>query len=438
MIRAAHCGLAAAYAALGKDDLAAEAAARSGLGARPWDSRLLVSSWWRPADGGFRFTTPRIISPAAGVQVAQGYDFADFAFITTDDGVIAIDAGSSEQRARSALAAAGFPAGTPISHLIITHAHFDHVGGTAALRGPGTQVIAQAGFPAEQGQQRQHSSLAYRYYVGTVPSPPVITPDLLIGEPTPLTIGGTELVLYPTRGGETPDALMVYLPASGLLFTGDVMMPYVGSPFAAEGSPEGLLGTLRFIRDLRPRALVQGHAPLTDTFTIEAIPGLEAALTELHARVLDDIAAGRTLPDVLDRCYLPESLRDSPAAVVPYLVVRDRFAARLHHQRTGYWPADGRGLHTFTTAEHAAALGLLAGGREEPFSAAATTLLRQGDYALALEVIQAGLACHPASTALAELRQSALHRLMDADQQLVPFRFAVYADLAGADIGPVT
>ena len=188
---------------------------------------------------------------------------------------------------------------------------------------------------------------------------------------------------------------MIYLPASGLLFTGDVMMPYVGSPFAAEGSPEGLLETLRFIRDLSPRALIQGHTPLTETFTIEVIPGLEAALTELHARILDDILAGRTLPDTLDRCYLPGTLRDHPRAVVPYLVIRDRFAARVYHQRAGYWHPDGHDLHPFTTAEQAAALGLLAGGKEEPFITAAATLTRQGDRALALHVVQAGRRATP-------------------------------------------
>src|SRR6266571_7815423 len=94
LIRAAHCGLAAAYAVLGKDDQAAEAASRSGLGSQPWDSRLLVSSWWMNGDDGFRFTTPKILSPEANVHVAQGYDFADFSFITTSDGVIAIDAGT--------------------------------------------------------------------------------------------------------------------------------------------------------------------------------------------------------------------------------------------------------------------------------------------------------------------------------------------------------
>jgi hypothetical protein len=42
------------------------------------------------------------------------------------------------------------------------------------------------------------------------------------------------------------------------------------------------------------------------------------------------------------------------------------------------------------------------------------------------------------TSAPAQLRQRVLHRLMDADQQLVPFRFAIYAELAGTEIGPVT
>lgn len=437
MIRAAYCGLAAAYTALGKDDQAADAASRSGLGEEPWDARLLVSSWWINSDDGFRFTTPRITSPAANVHLAQGYDFSDLAFITTSDGVVAIDAGTSDQRVSQALADLALPPGTKISHLILTHAHLDHVGGAAALSRPGTKVIAQAGFPAELDQQYR-GSLPFRSYFGDVPTPiPDITPDQLIDEPTSLTFGDTDLVLYPARGGETADALMIYLPASGLLFTGDVMMPYLGNPFQAEGSPEGLLETLRFIRDLRPRELIQGHTPLTETFTIEAMPGLEAALAELRQRTLDDLAAGRTLADTLDACYLPGLLRDQPSAVVPYLVVRDNFAARLHHQRSGYWHPDGQGLQTFTPAERSAALGLLAGGKEEPFVDTATTLLGQGDYALALHLVEAGLRCHPGSATLAELRQTVLRRLMDADHQLVPFRYVVYADLAGAELGPI-
>jgi len=75
-------------------------------------------------------------------------------------------------------------------------------------------------------------------------------------------------------------------------------------------------------------------------------------------------------------------------------------------------------------------------GRDEPFAAAAA-LINQGDYALALQIIQPGLLRHPASSTLAGLRASALHRLMEQYQQFDPFKFLIYAELAGAEIGPV-
>ncbi len=381
-------------------------------------------------------TAPTLLRPEPGVLVAQGYDFGDFAFITTAEGVIAIDAGTAEHRVRAAVADAGFPAGTKITHVILTHAHFDHVGGIGALLGPDTTVIAQAGFPAEQDRQRGNH-LPFRNFTGeTGTGGPPVTPDQLIAEPTALRVGGTELMLYPTTSGETADALMVYLPASGLLFTGDVMMPYLGAPFFAEGSAEGLLETLRFIRDLRPRALIQGHPPLDDQFTVAAVEGLAIALGALREHVLDGIGRGLTLPAILDAALLPEALREHPLAVVPYLVMRDNFAARLYHQRTGYWEADGHGLAPVPAAARAAALDLLAGG-EEPFVRAAGVLTGQGDHALALEIIEPGLLRYPDSAALARLRQDALRGLVELHQQLDPFRFIVYAELAGIEIGPV-
>ena len=438
LIRGAYHGLAAAHAMLGQHDQAAEAARKSGLGAAPADTQLMFGGFWATAADGFRFTSPRILRPEPGIQVAQGYDFSDLAFITTSDGVVAIDAGTIPDRVKAALGDLDPPADGAISHLILTHAHWDHIGGADALRGPGTQVIAQAGFPAGLDRQ-QGDRPRFRYFTGAAGSaPPAVVPDQLISQPTPLTAGGTELVLYPAPGGETSDALMVHLPASGVLFTGDVLMPYLGQPFAGEGSPEGLLEALAFIASLRPRLLIHGHTTLTEQFTAEAVPGLKAALTQLHGEVLDGIRGGRALPDILQEASLPAVLRDHPTAVVPYLVIRDHFTERLYHQHTGYWQPDGTGLEPATAAEHAAALDLLAGGSDEPFAAAAATLIGQGDHALALEtIIRPGLLRHPASITLAGLRRTALHRLMEQYQQFDPFKFLIYAELAGAEIGPV-
>jgi hypothetical protein len=100
-------------------------------------------------------------------------------------------------------------------------------------------------------------------------------------------------------------------------------MPYLGVPFTAEGSPEGLLETLRCIRELAPRQLIEGHTTLTENFTIDALAGLEPALTELHEFALARIGENMPLAHILHLGYLPALLRDHPAAVVPYLVSRD-------------------------------------------------------------------------------------------------------------------
>jgi hypothetical protein len=67
---------------------------KSGLGVAPAGTQLTFGGFWATAQDGFRFTSPRILRPEPGIQVAQGYDFCDLAFITTSDGVVAIDAGT--------------------------------------------------------------------------------------------------------------------------------------------------------------------------------------------------------------------------------------------------------------------------------------------------------------------------------------------------------
>jgi glyoxylase-like metal-dependent hydrolase (beta-lactamase superfamily II) len=329
--------------------------------------------------------------------------------------------------------------------VILTHAHFDHAGGIGALASESTQLIAQAGFPSEL--QRQHANVfPFRYFTGSGAGfggddasgrPAEMAVDQLIAEPTTVSIGGTDFVLYPTTGGETSDALMVYLPASGVLFTGDVMMPYLGAPFFAEGSPDGLLDALWLIAELDPRVLVHGHTTLTEQFTSDAVAGLLAAMTELRDQSLAGISHGLTLPGLRDAGILPEVLREHPTAVGPYLVIRDHFVQRLYHQHSGYWQPDGQGLEPVDAADRAAALDLLAGGKAELFASAARTLLAQRDDALALEIVTAGLARHPESRELAELHQRAPYRLMERHQLQDPFRFLIDAEPAGVEIGPV-
>jgi len=435
--RSVYRSLAKAYRTLRREKAAQEALERSGYPSLDPGLPQLVTDYWVTAEDGFHFVPPRLVELAPRVYVAQGYDFADFAFVLTDDGIVAIDAGTTETHARAALDDLSRITDQPIRHVILTHAHWDHIGGLDAIREPGARVIAQASF-ADKLRFVNETGMPFRYFFGAERRRRYeVIPDRLIGEPETLTIGGVEFALYPVRGGETEDGLLIHVPASGVVFTGDVIMPYLGAPFLPEGSAEGLLETMRLIQGLQPRLLIHGHPGLTENFAIEAFPGLEAALRDLHGHILRGIREGKTLVEILHQNHLPDILGSHPPAVLPFLVMRDNVVKRVYHQRTGYWKPDGEGIEDFAPGEWAAALDLLGGGKEQAFVRSAKALLGQSDYALALKLVDVGLLRYPASRRLADLRRQALDRLRERHQQLNPFKFIVYSEWAEAQLLPV-
>jgi glyoxylase-like metal-dependent hydrolase (beta-lactamase superfamily II) len=435
--RSVYRALAQAYTTLGREGEAKAALERSGSPSLDPMLPLLTTNYSVTAKDGFRFSPPRLVEWAPKVYVAQGYDFADLAFVLTDDGIVAIDAGTTETNARAVLTVLRRISTQPITHLILTHAHWDHIGGLAGLKAPGTQVIAQAKF-ADELRRVNETGARFRYFFGAEGRRRYeVTPDRLISQRERLTVGGTEFVLYPVHGGETEDALVIHLPASGVLFVGDAFMPYLGAPFLPEGSAEGLFETMALIRSLNPRLLIHGHPPLTENFTMEALPGLEVALRDVYAKTLQGIGQGNTLVEILHQNLLPSALRSHPQAVIPFLVMRDQFMKRVYYQRTGYWKPDGEGMEVFAPKEWAAALDLLGGGKEEAFVRSAQLLLDRSDEALALKLTDLGLLNYPTSQTLTNLRRQALDRLREKNQQLNPFKFIIYSEWAGAELPPV-
>src|SRR5262249_53026843 len=341
--------------------------------------------------------------------VAQGFDVGDIGFVSTDEGIVAIDAGTTEETARAALQSLRRVTSRPITHVILTHAHWDHIGGMGALLESNPRVIAQAAF-ADELRIVNGTGVPFKYFFGAASSRRRydVRPHHLGREREAVMVGGTRFVLYPARGGETSDALLIHVPDRGALFVGDAFMPYLGAPFLAEGSAEGLFEVTALIRSLQPRVLVHGHPPLTDIFTVEALPAIEPALRELHQRVRTAVGDGRTLAEILHDNILPVSLREHPRAVMPYLVMRDNFVKRVYHQSTGYWKPDGEGMEVVAPAEWAAALDLLAGHREDAFVRSVRALTERGDDVLALKLAHMGLVRYPTSEALVALRRRAL------------------------------
>ncbi len=434
--RGIYRSLAKAYRTLGRQAESREMLRRSGYPSLDDDLPTFVADFSMTLRDGFRFRTPRLLEVAPGVHVAQGYDFSDLAFVQTGEGIVAIDAGTTDANVRAALTALREITSEPITHVIITHAHWDHIGGLAALRGPDTEVIARTNFGEELLIINSTAIPTQEWFGRDASRDYDFTPDRVVSETETLTVGGVELVLRPVNGGETSDGLLVELPASGVLFAGDVMMPNLGAPFLPEGSVEGLLETLQTIQRLNPGTLIHGHTALTDNITVEVLPVLEAALRDLYEVVLTGIRDGETLAGIIQRNHLPAVLRSQPDAVVAYLLFRNNLISRVYNQRTGYWKPDGEGVEVFSDGEWAQALDLLAGGRERAFVDSARSLLSTSDYALALRLIDLGLTVHPAGQELLELRQRGLNGLRARYQNLDPFRFIWYSQQQAAELLP--
>jgi len=388
-------------------------------------------------EAGFRFEPPRLVREADGVYLAEGYDFSTIAFLVDSEGVIVIDAGTTEANAARALKALRGVTQAPVKHVIFTHAHWDHVGGARSVIEPGAQVWANERFPEALVRIRDAHNPFRTAFWGTDPIPLQVSVDHAVAQETELSLGALKLTILPGASGETADALYVYDHGHALLFVGDAFMPYTGVPFASEGSSSGYLEATLAVQRFPVKKLIHGHPPLTRYWTKEAMPGLERALSAVRDHTLAALHDARPLADVLHDNFIPATLSATPAAAMPFGVTRDLFVQRIYRERAGYWSADGTGMDEFSNEEWGNAFDLIGGRNETAFVNACSDLLSRGDASMALRLSDLGLRKYPSSNALRDNRARALQLLQARYQQINPFRFIVYSGWSGHDVPAV-
>jgi alkyl sulfatase BDS1-like metallo-beta-lactamase superfamily hydrolase len=275
----------------------------------------------------------------------------------------------------------------------------------------------------KRSEKRHSAELEYLKSVNSVAPP----------KDPELTIGGSKVELIPAHGGETRDAMLIYLPEERVMFMGEVIMPYLGGPFSPEGDLQGLFDAIDEITKRSPQYLLHGHEPLTRNFTSPLILShLKTDLTWLRDQVLAAVRSGDERAAIHERNLVPpDLLAHQPDVHQPYYILREHVIDRLYDQSVGYWQADLQGLAHPSRADRAALLVDYLDLSEAQIVNAANRLAIDGRYAMAAELLETAEPRFPNSEALKRAKRLAYLKLMEKNQNTDPFKFIIYSAEAG-------
>lgn len=158
------------------------------------------------------------------------------------------------------IAATAVEKGYTISHILLTHAHFDHVGGLAELK---QETNAPIYIHPEAVAMLQQANTSAALFGITLPTPP--DADHMLAADDRIQVGNLELqVLY--TPGHAPGHVCFYIEADNILFDGDVLFQQsIGRTDLPGGDTQTLMDSIN--NQLLPLPdethVLSGHGPAT-------------------------------------------------------------------------------------------------------------------------------------------------------------------------------
>lgn len=194
---------------------------------------------------------------------------ANIGLVVTPAGALLIDPGATFQSARKIAEAARKVTAQPIQWVINTGGQDHRWLGNGYFKTQGAQIIAHADAQADMNARAQEHLRALKPVLkekldGTEPVYPT---RWLQGPDNTLVLGGITVDVKHRQGGHTPGDSLVWLPQSGVMFTGDVV--YVDRTLGLHpvSRTKAWLESFDVIDQIQPTVVVPGHGRVTDLAT---------------------------------------------------------------------------------------------------------------------------------------------------------------------------
>lgn len=351
-------------------------------------------------------------------------DISNAYLVKTADGDVLINAGFMGSAERNRALLAPLRSG-PLHAILLTQAHADHFGGVPLLREAATRIVAQQDFVATS---RFFKSLmpyfgrrSGKLWAGTIKNrgtlPPDIEPDISFSERLSLHWGGRDFELISTPGGESPDAMVVWLPAEKVLFTGNLFGPvFMSMPNfnTLRGdrprSVERFLSSLDSVRQLGAELLITGHGePVRGATNIRAeLDKLHAAVSFVRQATIDGMNAGKDVYTLMQEIQLPEAL-----ALGEFHGKLSWAVKSIWHEYSGWFMYDSTtNLYELPPSSVYADLAELAGGADA-LAGRAQHKLQQEQAVEALFLLDIALYTEPEHPLSRSIKRQALESLLE-------------------------
>ncbi|MGE3333926.1 MAG: MBL fold metallo-hydrolase [Rhodospirillaceae bacterium] len=269
---------------------------------------------------------PRYKSVAPDIYAYEGFHPSKVMntvslIIVTKDGVVLVDAMGDEQQGQQLVDNIKKITQQPVKYLIVGSDHGDHMAGNGPLKKawPGMVVIST---PASQKAMEKN------------PAPPTE----LVTDKRTLNVGGTEIQILNLGRAHTGGDLLVYLPATKIMFMSEVYLRGV-FPAMRTAYPSEWVETVKKAQAMNANLYIAGHGWLDDAATMKA--DLEAFRKNLEVV----IAEGKRLHAAKAPCPDPqncEAAKQAKWGSADSLALRDAQApialAKIYQEADGKLP----------------------------------------------------------------------------------------------------